>query len=146
MAVEPGSEYTVEELYDNYEFKVVRRAIMKEFPWIKNVTVTQDNLDRYNTIFLDFEVDLPRLLETYGWEPYRSAQRAWDENKYFHAMHLSLFGDVPYEAAKTAVTDDMEKLFQAIHDSPALPKDLKLKTGRRFSIGDFYFNAGRPDW
>ena len=146
MAVEPGSEYTVEELYDNYEFKVVRRAIMKEFPWIKNVTVTQDNLDRYNTIFLDFEVDLPRLLETYGWEPYRSAQRAWDENKYFHAMHLSLFGDVPYEAAKTAVTDDMEKLFVAIHDSPALPKDLKLKTGRRFSIGDFYFNSGRPEW
>ena len=146
MAVEPGSEYTVEELYDNYEFKVVKRAIMKEFPWIKNVTVTQDNLDRYNTIFLDFEVDLPRLLETYGWEPYRSAQRAWDENKYFHAMHLSLFGDVPYEAAKTAVTDDMEKLFQAIHDSPALPKDLKLMTGRRFSIGDFYFNSGRPEW
>lgn len=146
MAVEPGKEYTVEELYDNYEFKVVRRAIMKEYPWIKNVTVTQDNLDKYNTIFLDFEVDLPRLLETYGWEPYRSAQRAWDENKYFHAMHLSLFGDVPYEAAKTAVTDDMEKLFVAIHDSPALPKDLKLKTGRRFSIGDFFFNAGRPDW
>ena len=146
MAVESGSEYTVEELNDNYEFKVVRRAIMKEFPWITNVTVTQDNLDRYNTIFLDFEVDLPHLLETYSWGPYRPAQRAWDENKYFHAMHLSLFGDVPYETAKTAVTDDMEKLFGAIHDSPALPKDLKLKTGRRFSIGDFYFNSGRPEW
>ena len=66
MAVEPGKEYTVEELYDNYEFKVVRRAIMKEFPWIKNVTVTRDNLDKYNTIFLDFEVDLHRLLESYG--------------------------------------------------------------------------------
>ena len=145
MAVDPGKEYTVEELYDNYEFKVVRRAIMKEFPWITDVTVTQDNLDRYNTIFLDLEVNLPRLLETYGWEPYRSAQRAWDENKYFHSMHLSLLGDITYEEAKP-VADAIERLYKAISDSPALPKDLKLKTGRRFSIGDFFFNEGQPDW
>jgi hypothetical protein len=145
MAVDPGKEYTVEELYDNYEFKVVKRAIMREFPWITNVTVTQDNLDRYNTIFLDFEVDLPRLLETYGWEPYRSAKRAWKENKYFHSMHLSLLGDVSYEDAKP-VANDIEKLYKSISQSPALPTDLRLKTGRRFSIGDFYFHPGRPEW
>ena len=145
MAVDPGKEYTVEELYDNYEFKVVKRAIMREFPWITNVTVTQDNLDRYNTIFLDFEVDLPRLLETYGWEPYRSAQRAWDENKYFHSMHLSLLGNVSYEEARP-VASEIEKLYKAVSQSPALPTDLRLKTGRRFSIGDFYFNPCRPEW
>jgi len=145
MAVDPGSEYTVEELYDNYEFKVVKRAIMKEFPWITDVTVTQDNLDRYSTIFLDFEVDLPRLLETYEWEPYRSAQRAWDENKYFHSMHLSLLGDISFEEAKP-VANEIERLYKSISQSPALPKDLRLKSGRRFSIGDFYFNLGQPDW
>ena len=145
MAVDPGKEYTVEELYDNYEFKVVKRAIMKEFPWITNVTVTQDNLDRYNTIFLDFEVNLPRLLETYGWGPYRSAQRAWDENKYFNSMHLSLLGDVQFEEAKP-VAEAIEKLYKSISQSPALPKDLRLNTGRRFSIGDFYFNPGQPSW
>ena len=145
MAVDPGSEYTVEELYDNYEFKVVKRAIMKEFPWITDVTVTQDNLDRYSTIFLDFEVDLPRLLETYEWEPYRSAQRAWDENKYFHSMHLSLLGNISFEEAKP-VNRAIEKLYEGVHNSPALPKDLRLKSGRRFSIGDFYFNLGQPDW
>ena len=145
MAVDPGKEYTVEELYDNYEFKVVKRAIMKEFPWITDVTVTQDNLDAYNTIFLDFEVDLPRLLETYGWEPYRSAQRAWDNNQYFHSMHLSLLGNVPFEEARP-VASEIERLYKTISESPALPKDLRLKSGRRFSIGDFYFNLGQPEW
>ena len=145
MAVDPGKEYTVEELYDNYEFKVVKRAIMREFPWITNVTVTQENLDAYNSIFLDFEVNLPRLLETYGWDAYRSAQRAWDNNQYFHSMHLSLLGNVPYEEAKPVV-NDIEKLYKSISQSPALPKDLRLKTGRRFSIGDFYFNLGQPEW
>ena len=145
MAVDPGTEYTVEELYDNYEFKVVKRAIMKEFPWITDVTLTQDNLDRYNTIFLDFEVDLPRLLETYEWEPYRSAQRAWDENKYFHSMHLSLLGNISFEEAKP-VANEIERLYNSISQSPALPKDLRLKSGRRFSIGDFYFNPGQPSW
>lgn len=145
MAVDRGSEYTVEELYDNYEFKVVRRAIMKEFPWIKNVTVTQDNLDRYSSIFLDFEVDLPQLLQTYDWLPYRGAQYAWDQGKYFHAMYLTLFADVEYETGRE-VSKQMESLFESIHKSPALPTDLRLKEGRRFAIGDFYFNKGNPDW
>ena len=145
MAVTPGSEYTVDELYDNYEFKVVKRALMKEFPWITNVTVTQDNLDRYNLIFLDLEIDLPRLLETYEWSPYMGAQMAWDKNKYFHGMYLSLFGDVQFLEAKEVVYD-IERLFDAVHDSPALPKDLRLKSGRKFAIGDFYFNPGQPSW
>jgi len=145
MAVDPGKEYTVDELYDNYEFKVVKRAIMREFPWITNVTVTQQNLDAYNSIFLDLEVNLPHLLETYGWGPYRAAKRAWEENKYFHSMHLSLLGDVSFEDAKP-VANDIEKLYKSISHSPALPTDLRLKTGRRFSIGDFYFNLGRPEW
>ena len=145
MAVNPGSEYTVDELYDNYEFKVVKRALMKEFPWITNVTVTQDNLDRYNLIFLDLEINLPRLLETYEWGPYIGAQMAWDKKKYFHAMYLSLFGDVQFIETKEVV-HDIERMFDAIHDSPALPKDLRLKPSRKFAIGDFYFNPGQPAW
>jgi len=145
MAVERGSEYTVDELYDNYEFKVVKRAIMKEFPWIKNVSVTQDNLDRYSSIFLDFEIDLPQLLQTYDWPAYVGAQRAWDKGHYFHAMYLTLFADALYEDSK-AVSNQIEALYQAIHKSPALPTDLRLKEGRRFAIGDFYFNKGNPEW
>ena len=145
MAVTPGSEYTVDELNDNYEFKVVKRAIMKEFPWIKNVTVTQDNLDKYGVIFLDFEINLPELLQTYEWPPYLGAQNAWDNGKYFHAMYLSLFGEVSYPEARE-VADDIEHLFGAIHDSPALPIDLRLKKGRKFNVGDFYFNEGQPSW
>ena len=145
MAVTRGTEYTVDELYDNYEFKVVKRAIMKEFPWIKNVTVDQDNLDRYSSIFLDFEIDLPQLLQTYDWPAYVGAQRAWDKGHYFHAMYLTLFAEVPYEESKS-VSNEIEALFQSIHNSPALPKDLRLKEGRRFAIGDFFFNKGNPEW
>jgi hypothetical protein len=145
MAVTRGTEYTVDELYDNYEFKVVKRAIMKEFPWIKNVTVDQDNLDRYSSIFLDFEIDLPQLLQTYDWPAYVGAQRAWDKGHYFHAMYLTLFAEVPYEASK-AVSNQIDALCQSIHLSPALPKDLRLKDGRRFAIGDYHFNRGNPEW
>jgi hypothetical protein len=60
-------------------------------------------------------------------------------------MHLSLLGDVPYEEAKP-VSDAIEKLYKAVSESPALPTDLRLKKGRRFSIGDFYFNLGQPEW
>ena len=145
MAVERGTEITLDELHDNYEFKVVKRAIMREFPWVTDVTVTQENLDKYSTIFLDLEVNLPKFLGTYGWQPYKSALKAWDQNKYFHAMHITLFGDVTYETGKE-ITNEIKQLIQSVHDSPALPTDLKIKQGRHFSVGDYYFNKGNPEW
>ena len=33
---------TKEELYDNYEFKVTKRTLMSEFPFIKDVYVQDD--------------------------------------------------------------------------------------------------------
>jgi hypothetical protein len=145
MAVDPGTEITLDELHDNYEFKVVRRAIMREFPWITDVTVTPENLEKFSTIFLDLQVNLPKFLETYGWEPYKAAQNAWDKNLYFYAMHLSLFANITYEVARD-VTNEIKELIQSVHHSPALPSDLKIKNGRHFSVGDFYFNKGKADW
>jgi hypothetical protein len=145
MAVAPGTEYTLEELYDNYEFKVVKRAIMKEFPWIKEVSVTQENLDTYSSIFLDFEIDLPQLLQTYDWPIYIGAEYALRKDRFFHSMYLTLMAGVTYEETKV-VTNQIDRLMKLVHDSPALPKDLKLKEGRRFTTGDFYFNKGKPEW
>ena len=50
---------TEEELYDNYEFKVTKRALMREFPFIKNVYVKDPaTIDQYKSfIFLDADIN-----------------------------------------------------------------------------------------
>ena len=45
---------TYEELLDNYEFKVGRRILIREYPWIKDVILKDpEDVNKYNLIFVD---------------------------------------------------------------------------------------------
>lgn len=144
MAEIRGTKYTLDELYDNYEFKVVKRAIMREFPWITNVFVDPEELNQYNVIFLNFTIDLPLMLETYGWDSHPWVKRVVEKNEHYHTMNLGMFADVQYQEHKK-VQDDILKLIQLVQESPALPQDLKIK-GRQFTVGGFEINPGQPEW
>ena len=138
--------YTQQELYDNYEFKVVKKALMREYPWIKNVSVDPDNLSKYNLIFLDLDIDPVKLGEEQGWNLTPWVQNAYEDGKEYKGMYLSLFFDkVNYEDTKE-LNDGLIELIRGVHYSPALPSDLKIKGDRAFSIGDFYLNKGSEPW
>lgn len=138
--------YTPEEINDNYEFKVVKKALMREFPWIKNVTVDENNLPKYNLIFLDFDIDPIKLGEEMGWELTPWVKRAYDEGKEYKAIYLSLFyNGVGYDETKD-LTDDMTELMRSVGKSPAFPPDLRIKGDRKFSVGEFYINRGSEPW
>lgn len=138
--------YTAEELYDNYEFKVVKKALMREYPWIKDVTVNEENLSKYNLIFLDFDIDPIMFGEEMGWTITPWIERAYDEGKEYKGLYLSLFFDkVTYDDTKE-LTDDITDLMRSVGKSPAFPPDLRIKGDRRFSIGDFFLNKGKEPW
>lgn len=140
----PISKYTEEELYNNYEFKVVKRAIIREFPWIKNVFVDPRELSSYNLIFLNFDCDPAMLAEQEGYTLTRTIQRAIDENLSYMAIYLSMFyTSVEYDTVGD-ITDEIIKLIKQISKSPALPQELKLLGGRSFGIGNFFLNRGQP--
>ena len=138
--------YTQQELYDNYEFKVVKKALMREYPWIKNVSVDPENLSKYNIIFLDLDIDPIKLGEERGWEVTPWVLKSFEEGKEYKGMFLSLFFDkVNYEESRDLM-DDIIELTRSVHNSPALPSDLKIKGDRSFNIGDFYVNQGSEPW
>lgn len=138
--------YTVDELYDNYEFKIIKRAIMREFPWIKNIGVSQESLDTYNLIFMNFDIDPVELGEQYGWTLTPWVAKAIEMGKQYKAMYLSqLFDEVTYESGKELIKDIL-KIVHQIHKSPALPEELKIKGGRNLDIGDFMVNRGEDPW
>jgi len=138
--------YTEEELYNNYEFKVIKKALMREYPWIKDVTVTSENLNRYNLIFLDVDVDPIKLGEDIGLELTPWVKRAYENGKEYHAMYLSLLFPGVENNATTYVTRDIEELINSVGKSPAFPSELRIKGGRRFAIGDFWINKGSEPW
>lgn len=141
------SHMTPEDLENNYEYKVVRRALMKEYPWVKDVTFNPDELDQYNLIFLNLIIDPAEMGESYGWEMTPWVNSAVEKGERYKGNYPSLFfKGVTYEQGKEQVTVPMDIMLRQIHDSPALPQDLRLPSGRMFQVGTFIVNPDGPDW
>ena len=140
------SPMTPEQLENNYEYKVVKRALMKEYPWIKGVTFKPPELEKYNLIFLDLIVDPIQMGEYYGYNFNPWIKGRLDRGEYYSANFPSLIFDVPFERANLEVSKPIDNTFTQIHNSPALPQDLRLPSGRSFKVGSYMFNPDGPEW
>jgi hypothetical protein len=140
------SHMTPEELQNNYEYKVVRRALMKEYPWIKDVTFTPEELDQYNLIFLNLIVDPAKMGEQYGWEMNTWVKRAYEEGQMYRGNYPSLLFKITYEVGRDEINDPITRMFEEIHSSPALPEDMRLPRGRVFQVGSFIVNPDGEPW
>lgn len=140
------SHLTPEELENNYEYKVVKRALMREYPWIKDVTFDNDDLNKYNLIFLDLIVDPAEMGESYGYEMNSWVKSRVDRGENYHGTFPSLIFNVPFEQGKDEVSAPIEIMIRDIHSSPALPQDLRLPRGRQFQVGAYIINPDGPAW
>ena len=61
-------EITKQELDNNYEYKVVKKVLLREFPFIKSIDVNEDKLNEYSIISLDLTIDPQMITDEYGWE------------------------------------------------------------------------------
>jgi len=140
------SHMTPEELQNNYEYKVVRRALMREYPWIKDVTFDPEELDLYNLIFLNLIVDPAKMGEQYGWEMNTWVNRAYEEGQMYRGNYPSLLFKITYEVGRDEINDPIIRMFEEIHSSPALPEDMRLPRGRGFQVGSFIVNPDGEPW
>lgn len=137
---------TVDELYDNYQFKVIKKALMREYPWITDIWVKQDELDKYNLIFLNIEIDPVMLGEERGWNLTPWVRKAYEDGRNYNGMYLSMFFDkVDYENTRD-LQNELSVLANSVGKSPAFPKDLLLPGDRTFTIGDLHVNRHGRHW
>jgi hypothetical protein len=137
---------TPEELRNNYEYKVVRRGLMKEFPWITDVFFNEEDINEYNIIFLEIVIDLNKMEEYFGWGIAPYLKHRIERGEKYRAIFPSLLLNVSYEEGKSKVTDLIENMIDAIHKSPALPDELKLPYGRMFRVSAYIINPDGPEW
>ena len=128
---------TPDELRNNYEFKVVKRALMNQNKWIKDVTFDDDDVNRYNVIFLDLIVDPVEMAIEYEKPFLRWVGKALEDGEGYRATYPSLLLDIPYEEGDNLISSPMNQMMNDIHNSPALPVELRLPEGRSFHVGAF---------
>jgi len=139
--------YTPEELYDNYTFKLIKRALMREFPYIKNVFVGDFDLGRFNTIFLNFDFD-----PTIWGEMYNDPMKSWlkdfaDKGGYVDLSYPITSTDMKYEEYQP-IRKSIEKVISHVANSEAVPRELKIQGDRPVAIGTWHINRkkGAPDY
>ena len=128
---------TEQELYDNYTFKVVKRALMREFPFIKNVYVKDpDSIDKYKSfIFLDVDINPYELSHQYGLRVDPITHKYLRRGEPYWAPYLSMF-------IKSGVEDTypikqaINELVHSIQKSTAIPQEFKLD--RELDIGSYH--------
>jgi hypothetical protein len=121
------ARYTTEEIENNYEFKVVKRLLKKEFPFITDVKLT-DNWDDYNSLFfVDISLNPSLLLE------HLNIPNTPNAKKYLRLLgytvtYLSMLFPISFN--RDGHINDLAKKVQAtitrIHQSPSIPDDMRL--------------------
>jgi hypothetical protein len=142
-----GYQYSTEQLYDNYTFKLIRRALMREFPYIKNVFVNQSDLGKYNIIFLNFDFDPAIWGEMYD-DPMVSWLRdVTDKGGYVDLSYPTTATNMEYEEYQP-IKKSIEKVMSEVANSEAVPQELKIQGQRPVAIGTWHINrrSGKPDY
>lgn len=130
---------TEQELYDNYTFKVIKRALMREFPFIKNVYVKDPaTIDQYKSfIFLDVDINPYEMSHMYGLKVDRITDKYLRRGEPYWGPYLSLFVSGGVEETwpiKKAISD----LMYSIQKSTAIPQEFKLD--RELDIRAYHAN------
>ena len=133
---------TYEEFLDNYEFKVAKRMLLREYPWIKDVVFLKpEDVNKYNLIFLDLIIDPFELGEQEGWRlasyVITNVQRGDD----FWSPYLSTLFRTNTDDARDLVLE-IDNTLEDIHKSSAIPTEMKLPGHRKLNIGTWHIPQG----
>lgn len=123
---------TADEVKQSYMFRIIKRALMKQYPWIKDVEVNEEEFDNYfRVIFLNVFIDPYILGEEYDWEVARWVEPGYNSSSvglFFKDRHPQ-FSDLNVE---------VNNFIWSVINSPAIPDELKLpKPKDDFSVGDY---------
>jgi len=133
---------TYEEFLDNYEFKVAKKILTREYPWIKDVCLRNpEDVNKYNLIFLDIIFDPFELAQQEGWRVASYMVRAIENGMDFWSPYLSTFFTTNTDDAR-ALVQEIDKALEGIHASPAIPQDLKLPGTRKLNVGSIHVLPG----
>lgn len=134
---------TYEEFLDNYEFKVAKRILLREYPWIKDVRyIHPDDINKWNLIFVDIFINPFELSELKGWTVANYVTSSVERGEEFWSPYLTTFFTKSIGEEGREMVTEMEKTLEDIHKSSAIPQEMKLPGHRKLNIGSWHTVEG----
>lgn len=118
-------------------FRIVKKAIMRKYPWVKNLYVgDEEDVNKYNSmLFLDMDIDAIQMAEQYGWTPeFWVTNPSWgfQMKPYYDTVYIStMIGKEDYQGARD-LQNEIEDEMRRIQKSDAIPSEFKID--KRFGL------------
>ena len=107
-----------------------------EYPWIIDMDVEIDNLNKYNLIFSEIIIDPFKFAEEYNVTIPKYTILGLTRKERRTSPFISSYFDMTYEQGRE-LQNEMDEVMKTIEKSQALPDDLKLPKSRTIITGDF---------
>ena len=129
-------------------FKIIKRAIMRKYPWIKDMYVgNEDDINKYSSmLFLDADVDAQQLADEKGWTMEQwtapDIQRRVYKKDHFDTVYLSIFFTKPFDEEARQLQNQIEEEMKRIQKSDAIPSDIKIN--KTIGLSNLRYNFPPP--
>ena len=129
---------TAQEIENNYTYKIVRKVLMREYPWIKDVQIDIPGLEKFEyALFLDIYINPYELGEERGYNVARWIEQAIRNNEDYYTTVITMYFDGSSPEMR-AITQEVNDTIEATQKSPAIPPDLRLPDNKRFMVGSYH--------
>jgi len=125
-----------EELYSNYEYKVTVKALKREFPFIKDVRIDEEKINKYGLIFIVLYIDPYQMAKIYNLtpNPYIISSIMKGEDYFIGPVITPSVYFKEERPQVRPITDAVDTLIDEIHDSKAIPTTMKMPQGRKLAV------------
>jgi hypothetical protein len=143
--VNPNNYVTPTEVENNYEFKLMKKVLRQEYPWVLDVLVPNDEeINKYNLIFLPIVIDPFILQKEVGLPIEAWIKRYLTDERYKQTYrqyaYVSSYISTMFKGDRDIPRDLQERvdiIMKSVGRSAAIPNNLKIGKGRQFSSGEY---------
>lgn len=118
------------ELENTYEFKVIRKMLMRTYPWIKDFSV--DSVGKYH-IFVKIKMNPYELAVEKDWKIQHYYKTRLINGESIVSSYFQVIYVIPYEEGKDLVSE-IEDSMNSVRKSMALPEELKFPGNYDYDI------------
>jgi hypothetical protein len=142
---------TKEEVEASPIFRIVKKGLMRKYPWIKKVMSSDDeSIQKYTSmLFLEVDIDIKELADQQGWtlEPWVTDSKvySWRGNKFTSSPYLGILVSNLYSDQARDLQNEIDSDIKRMQKSDVIPSEYKIDKTLGISNFIYYYPTPQPD-
>ena len=142
---------TKEEVEASPIFRIVKKGLMRKYPWIKKVMSSDDeSIQKYTSmLFIEVDIDIKELADQQGWtlEPWVTDSKvySWRGNKFTSSPYLGILVSNLYSEQARDLQNEIDSDIKRMQKSDVIPSEYKIDKTLGISNFIYYYPTPQPD-